>query len=269
MPACAKAEDKSQREAVKQAPDIFQSNEEPQRGTDPLRIDLIEDRYEYLSDRKLVKEEKVVQRYRFSPMKADAIQLLTGLGYGTGNVGCEQPAAHQTDARANAGTETAGCARLAGKLGDICAGHRIVSGTPSAMRGEIHRRRRREHGFSGTYFGKLPDLQSTQGEECHLGLDQKRQPPTTRGHRRGPLRRQDCLRARNRADQSGTRHSLALARNDLQKIGADEWQAFLLLCAIRRGWVPQDQMSGYQRRTTTHREAGWHFCIGIANLEED
>ena len=46
---------------------------------EPLRIDLIEDRFEYLSGKTLVKEEKVVQRYRFSPMKADANQMLTGL----------------------------------------------------------------------------------------------------------------------------------------------------------------------------------------------
>ena len=47
---------------------MFQSNEEPRRGLEPLRIDLIEDRFEYLSGRKLVKEEKIVQRYRFLPM---------------------------------------------------------------------------------------------------------------------------------------------------------------------------------------------------------
>lgn len=40
-----------------------------------------------------------------------------------------------------------------------------------------------------------------------MGLDEEREPPETCGHRRDLLRRQDCLRARNRADQSGTRHS--------------------------------------------------------------
>jgi hypothetical protein len=47
---------------------------------------------------------------------------------------------------------------------------------------------------------------------------------------------------------------LVLARNDLQRIGAGELQAFLLLCALRRGWVPEDQMPSYRRKTTTHRE---------------
>jgi hypothetical protein len=47
----------------KQAPDTFRSNEQPRRGLDPLRIDLIEDRFEGLKGKKLVKEEKTV-RYR-------------------------------------------------------------------------------------------------------------------------------------------------------------------------------------------------------------
>jgi hypothetical protein len=42
----------------KQAPNTFRSNEEPRRGLDPLRIDLVEDRFEGLKGKKLVKEEK-------------------------------------------------------------------------------------------------------------------------------------------------------------------------------------------------------------------
>ncbi len=34
-----------------------------------------------------MKEEKIVQRYRFSPMKTDANQMLTGLGTGQGKWG--------------------------------------------------------------------------------------------------------------------------------------------------------------------------------------
>jgi hypothetical protein len=56
--------------------------------------------------------------------------------------------------------------------------------------------------------------------------------------------------------------TLILARNDLQKIGASEWQAFLLMCALKRGWVSEDQLPGYQRKTTTHRE-----LVSIAVLE--
>ena len=55
---------------------------------------------------------------------------------------------------------------------------------------------------------------------------------------------------------------LVLARTDLEKIGTGELQTFLLMCAVRRGWAPQDQMPGFQRKTTTHRE-----LVSISVLE--
>jgi hypothetical protein len=55
---------------------------------------------------------------------------------------------------------------------------------------------------------------------------------------------------------------LLLARNDLQKIDPNEWQAFLLVCARRRGWALEDELAGYRRKTTTHRE-----LVSIAVLE--
>ena len=55
---------------------------------------------------------------------------------------------------------------------------------------------------------------------------------------------------------------LVLARSDLQRIVAGELQAFLLQCALRRGWIPEDQMPGYRRKTTTHRE-----LVAISVLE--
>src|SRR5262249_32202596 len=86
MSAWAKTEE-SAREVETQAPDMFRSNEEPQRGLEPLRIDLVEDRFEYLRGKTLVKEAKTVQRYRHIPMEADANQMLTGLGTGQGTWG--------------------------------------------------------------------------------------------------------------------------------------------------------------------------------------
>jgi hypothetical protein len=47
---------------------------------------------------------------------------------------------------------------------------------------------------------------------------------------------------------------LVMTRSDRQEIGPGEWQAFLLVCARRRGWALEDQMPGYRRKTTTHRE---------------
>jgi len=86
IPAWAKDENNRQK-VEKQAPDTFRSNEEPRRGLDPLRIDLIEDRFEGLKGKKLVKEEKTVQRFRHSPLKVAANQMLTGLGTGQGTWG--------------------------------------------------------------------------------------------------------------------------------------------------------------------------------------
>ena len=55
---------------------------------------------------------------------------------------------------------------------------------------------------------------------------------------------------------------LVLGRKDLRKIGPGELQTFLLMCAIRPGWASEDQLSGYQRKTTTHRK-----LFGISVLE--
>ena len=86
IPAWAKAKE-SESEVEKLAPNMFQSNEEPRRGLEPLRIELIEDRFEYLSGKTLIKDEKIVQRYRFLPMKTATSQRLTGLGTGQGTWG--------------------------------------------------------------------------------------------------------------------------------------------------------------------------------------
>jgi hypothetical protein len=79
IPAWAK-EERNGQPVEKQSPDEFRSDEEPRRSFDPLRIDLVEDRFEGLRDKKLVKEEKTVQRSQHSPLKVRANQMLTGLG---------------------------------------------------------------------------------------------------------------------------------------------------------------------------------------------
>jgi hypothetical protein len=87
-PGWARA-DRAEGELEKQAqvPDTFQSTEEPQRGVDPPKIDLVEERFEDLRGKKLVKEEKIVQRFRHAPMKLPASEMLTGLGTGQGTWG--------------------------------------------------------------------------------------------------------------------------------------------------------------------------------------
>ena len=64
-------------------------------------------------------------------------------------------------------------------------------------------------------------------------------------------------------ERSNQEHAiLVLTRVDCQRIGADVLQAILLLCALRRGWVLEDQLPGYRRMTTTHRD-----LVSIAVLE--
>jgi hypothetical protein len=55
---------------------------------------------------------------------------------------------------------------------------------------------------------------------------------------------------------------LVLARDDAQKLSADRLQGFLLMCALRRGWVPEEQLPECRRKTTTHRD-----LVSIAVLE--
>jgi hypothetical protein len=57
-----------------------------------------------------------------------------------------------------------------------------------------------------------------------------------------------------RTNQSEEHSILILARHDVRDISATEFQQFLLLCAMRRGWATEDQMPGYQRKTATHRQ---------------
>jgi hypothetical protein len=55
---------------------------------------------------------------------------------------------------------------------------------------------------------------------------------------------------------------LVLARKDFQEVGSVDFQVFLLMCAMKRGWVSKDQLPGYRRKTTTHRD-----LVSIAVLE--
>jgi hypothetical protein len=56
-------------------------------------------------------------------------------------------------------------------------------------------------------------------------------------------------------ERTNQEHSiLVLAREDSQRIAADRLQAIMLMCALKRGWVPEEQLPGYRRKTTTHRD---------------
>ncbi len=259
MPAWAKAE-KSEREVEPSAPDIFQSNEEPRRGLEPLRIGLIEDRFEYLSGKTLVKEEKIIQRYRFLPMKADADQMLTGLGTGQGTWGASNlQLTKLTTVQSREQKQ------------------RDVPVLPASMETFVQaiemlaEQRPCEVGFIGvgegdTSFGahrlaSFPTHDPRKGKRIAWAWLKTENRPRRVGI--AETRSGDKTAYALEIERTNQEHAiLVLVRNDLQKIGAGELQAFLLMCAMRRGWVPEDQMPGYQRKTTTHRE-----LVSISVLE--
>jgi hypothetical protein len=251
MPAWAKAE-KSGRELEVPAPDVFQSNEEPQRGLEPLRIGLIEDRFEYLSGKTLVKEEKIVQRYRFSPMKADANQMLTGLGTGQGTWGASNlQLTKLTTARSReqkhrdvpvlpASVETFVQAIELLPQGRPCEAWLIGIGEGDTS-------------FGAHILASFPTHDPRKGKRIGWAWIKAENRP--RRVAIAEIRSVDKIAYALEIERTNQEHAiLVLARNDLQKIGTGELQAFLLMCAMRRGWASEDQMPGYQRKTTTHRE---------------
>ncbi len=179
-----------------QTPEVFCSNEEPRRGLEPLRIDLIENRFEYLSGKALLKEEKVLQHYRHIPMKVDANQMLTGLGTGQGTWGTSN--------------------LLLTKLTTVP--------TPAP--------KRRDAPVLPANLEKRPRRVAI----AEVGLENK-------------------FAYALEIERTNQEHSiLVLAREDSQRIAADRLQAIMLMCALKRGWVPEEQLPGYRRKTTTHRD---------------
>jgi len=260
MPAWAEAE-KTERTAEKSAPDLFRSNEEPGRGHDPLRIDLVEERFDDLKGKRLLKEEKIVQRFRHHPMKIAASQMLTGLGTGQGTWGTsnlqltklttvESRQTKQPDVPvlpANLETFVRAIELLAEKhhpweVGFIGAGEGDASFGPHTLASfpTLDSRKRKRIGWAWI---------KTENRARRVAIVEIRS-----GNQAGYV---------FEIERTNQKHAiLLLARNDLQKISVGELQEFLLLCAIRRGWPPEEQLQGYRRRTTTHRE-----LVGLSVLE--
>jgi hypothetical protein len=259
IPAWAKCENKLEREVKTPAPDVFQSNQEPGRGLDPLKIDVIEDRFEYLSGKKLVKEEKVVQRYRFSPMTVAANQILTGLGTGQGTWG---PSNLQL-------------AKLTTVQSQVQK-RRDVPVLPASMETFVQaiellaQERPCEVGLIGVgeadaAFGAhtLASFPTHDPRKDRIAWAWIRKENRPRRVAIAEIRSGDKIAYALEIERTNQEHAiLVLARIDLQKIDPVEWRAFLLMCARRRGWVSEDEVPGYQRKTTTHRE-----LVGISVLE--
>jgi hypothetical protein len=259
MPAWAKTEE-SEREAETQAPDRFRSNEEPRRGLEPLRIDLVEDRFEYLRGKTLVKEEKTVQRYRHLPMEADANPMLTGLGTGQGTWGASNllltkltivqeavkkrrkvpvlPASMETFVQAiEMLAEQRPC-----EVGLIGVGHGDTS-------------------FGAHTLASFPTHDPRKGKRIAWAWIKKENRP--RRVAIAEVRSENTIAYALEIERTNQEHAiLVLARNDFQRISPDDLQVFLLMCALKRGWVSEDHLPEYRRKTTTHRE-----LVSIAVLE--
>jgi hypothetical protein len=155
IPAWAKPE-KSESEVEEQTPEVFCSNEEPRRGLEPLRIDLIEDRFEYLSGKALVKEEKALQHYRHIPMKADANQMLTGLGTGQGTWGTSNLLLTKLTTVPKPAPKCRNDPVLPANMETFVQAIELLAQQRSWGVGP-HWRRPRRHEFWAAHVGKLPD----------------------------------------------------------------------------------------------------------------
>jgi hypothetical protein len=235
------------------APNVFQSNEEPQRGFDPLRIDLVEDRFEDLKSKKLVKEEKPVQRFRHSPMKMAASAVLMGLGTGQGTWG----------------TSNLQLTKLTTVQSWESMRRDVPPVLPASMEtfvGAIESLAEKKHPVWEVEFVGTGDGDTRLGTHTLASFpthDPRKKKKigwawmkTEKRPRRvavAEIRGEGRVAYALEIERTNQEHAiLILARNDLQKISAAELRAFLLACAIRRGWVPEDHLPGYRRRTTTH-----------------
>jgi hypothetical protein len=254
MPAWARTEDKSQCAAEKQAPDKFQSNEEPQRGLQPLRIGLIEDRFEYLSGKKLVKEEKIIQRYRFSPMKADANQMVTGLGTGAGTWGASNLQLTKLTTVQSREQKPRKAPVLPASMETFVQAIEVLAEERPCEVGLIG------VGEGDTSFGahtlaSFPTNDPRKGKRIAWAWIKKENRP--RRVAIAEIRSGSKIAYALEIERTNQEHAiLVLARSDLQKIGAGELQAFLLMCAIRRGWASEHE----NPRNVTFRDK-WRACF--------
>lgn len=233
MPAWAKPE-KSGSEVEKPTPDIFQSNEEPRSGLEPLKIGLIEDRFEYLSGKELLKEEKVVQRYRFSPMRADANQMLTGLGTGQGTWGASNLQLTKLTTGQSRERKQRDVPVLPASLETfVLAIEMLAKQRPCEVDligvGEC------DTSFGAHTLAIFPPRDPSNGKRIGWAWIK-----TDRRPRRvaiTEIRSGDKIAYALEIERTNQEHAtLVLARNDFQKMGGEELRAFLLICAMRRGW---------------------------------
>ncbi len=260
IPAWAKDENNRQK-VEKQAPDTFRSNEEPRRGLDPLRIDLIEDRFEGLKGKKLVKEEKTVQRFRHSPLKVAANQMLTGLGTGQGTWGTSSLQLTKLTTVQSREPKRRDVLVLPASMETFVLAIELLAEKHAPCEVAFIGTGERDTTFGAHTLASFPTHEPHKRKKIGWAWIKRENRP--RRVAIAEICSEDKIAYALEIERTNQEHAiLVLARNDFQRIGVGELQAFLLLCALRRGWVPEDQMPGYRRKTTTHRE-----LVAISVLE--
>jgi hypothetical protein len=260
MPAWAKAEE-SESEVEKLAPNMFQSNEEPRRGLEPLRIELIEDRFEYLSGKTLIKDEKIVQRYRFLPMKTATSQRLTGLGTGQGTWGASDLQLTKLTTVPSPVQKRREVPVLPASLETFVQAIESLAKQRQPYEVRLIGVGEGDTTFGGHTLASFPTHDSPKGKRIAWAWIKREK--RARRVAIAEIRSGNKVAYALEIERTNQQHAiLVITRSDWQEIGPSEWQVFLLLCARRRGWALEDQLPGYRRKTTTHRE-----LVSIAVLE--
>jgi hypothetical protein len=260
IPAWAKDQGNGQ-PAETQSPDTFRSDEEPRRGLDPLRIDLVEDRFEGLKGKKLVKEEKTVQRFRHLPVKVAASQMLTGLGTGQGTWGGSSLQLTKLATVQSREPKRRDAPVLPASLETFVRAIELLTEKHARCDVAFIGTGERDTSFGEHTLASFPTHATHKRKKIGWAWIKTENRP--RRVAIAEIRSENKIAYALEIERTNQEHAiLVLVRDDLQRIGADQLQPFLLLCALRRGWVPEDQMPGYRRKTTTHRE-----LVSISVLE--
>jgi hypothetical protein len=235
-----------------QTPEVFCSNEDPRRGLEPLRIDLIENRFEYLSGKALLKEEKVLQHYRHIPMKADANQMLTGLGTGQGTWGTSNLLLTKLTTVPTPAPKRRDAPVLPANLETFVKAIELLAEQRSCEVGLIGLGRG-DSSFGPHTLASFPTHDPRKGKRIAWAWIKREKRPRRVAIAEVGLENKFAYALE--IERTNQEHSiLVLAREDSQRIAADRLQAIMLMCALKRGWVPEEQLPGYRRKTTTHRD---------------
>jgi hypothetical protein len=258
--AWSRKEDKLEGEADRVAPHIFQSDQEPLRGR-PLKIRLAQERFPDAKGKELVKEEKVLQRYRHMSMKAVASEMITGLGTGEGTWGESSLKSAKLTTVQPREPKRRDIPVLPASMETFVRAIELLAQRNSSYEVSFIGLGEGDTGFETYTLASFPTRNPHKRKKIGWAWIKTEKRP--RRVAIVAIRSGEKIAYALEIERTTQEHAiLVLARDDWQGISAGEFRDFLLMCAIRRGWLPEDQIPGYRRRTTTHRE-----LVDVAVLE--